>query len=38
MDSTNRWELLATHARRTWEWMRKSSMHVIGFDVINLPT
>jgi hypothetical protein len=33
MERTNRWELLAQHARRTWDWMKKSSTHVIGFDV-----
>jgi hypothetical protein len=33
MDRTNRWELLAIHARRTREWMKKSNTHIIGFDV-----
>jgi hypothetical protein len=33
MERTNRWELLARHARHTWEWMKKSNTRIIGFDV-----
>jgi hypothetical protein len=29
---TNRWELLAAHARRTWELMRKTHTQIIGFN------
>lgn len=32
-ERTNRWELLATHARRTWELMKKTGTRVIGFNV-----
>jgi hypothetical protein len=28
----NRWELLAQHARRTWELMKKTNMRMIGFN------
>jgi hypothetical protein len=30
---TNRWELLARHARRTWALMKKSGNRIIGFNV-----
>ena len=30
---TNRWELLAQHARRTWSLMKKCNTHAIGFNV-----
>ena len=29
---TNRWELLARHARRTWELMKKTDTRIIGFN------
>ncbi len=29
---TNRWELLAQHSRRTWELMKKTDTHIIGFN------
>ena len=29
----DRWQLLARHARRTWEQMRKSNTRIIGFNV-----
>ena len=33
LERTNRWELLALHARRTWELMRKTNTRIIGFNV-----
>lgn len=30
---TNRWDLLARHARRTWQLMKKTNSRIIGFDV-----
>jgi hypothetical protein len=30
---TNRWELLAEHARRTSAWMRRTGNNIIGFNV-----
>ena len=33
LDRTNRWELLAQHARRTWAMMKRNNTHVIGFNV-----
>ena len=30
---TNRWELLARHAQRTWELMKKTNCRIIGFNV-----
>ncbi|MCC7376748.1 MAG: hypothetical protein IT581_18960 [Verrucomicrobiales bacterium] len=35
---TNRWELLAQHARRTWALMRKTNTRVIGFDVAKVDS
>ena len=32
-ERTNRWQLLATHARRTWSLMQKTRTRVIGFNV-----
>ena len=32
-DRTNRWELLAEHARRTWAFMKRTNTRVIGFNV-----
>jgi hypothetical protein len=32
-DRTNRWELLAQHARRTWALMKRTNTRVIGFNV-----
>lgn len=29
----NRWELLATHARRTWAMMQRSGANMIGFNI-----
>ena len=29
---TNRWELLALHARRTWDLMKKTNTRIIGFN------
>jgi hypothetical protein len=31
-DRTNRWDLLAQHARRTWDWMKKTNTRLIGFN------
>jgi GxGYxYP putative glycoside hydrolase C-terminal domain len=31
-ERTNRWELLAEHARRTWELMKKTNTRIIGFN------
>lgn len=33
LQRTNRWELLARHARRTWELMKQTNTRVIGFNV-----
>ena len=33
LERTNRWELLAQHARRTWALMKRTNTHVIGFNV-----
>ncbi len=33
-DRTNRWELLARHARRTWELMQKTNTRIIGFNFV----
>jgi hypothetical protein len=33
LDRANRWELLATHAERTWEMMTKNNTRIIGFNV-----
>ncbi len=33
LDRTNRWELLAQHARRTWAFMKRNNTRVIGFNV-----
>jgi len=35
---TNRWELLAQHARRTWELMKRTNTRVIGFDFSQTDT
>jgi hypothetical protein len=32
LQRTNRWELLARHARRTWELMKKTNTRIIGFN------
>src|SRR5207302_1435873 len=32
-ERTNRWELLARHARRTWGWMKKTNTRTIGFNL-----
>jgi hypothetical protein len=32
-DRTNRWELLAQHARRTWAMMKRNNTRAIGFNV-----
>jgi hypothetical protein len=37
-DRTNRWELLAQHARRTWALMRRTNTRVIGFNVAKLDS
>jgi len=29
---TNRWKLLAQHARRTWEQMNQTGTRIIGFN------
>jgi hypothetical protein len=31
-ERTNRWELLAQHSRRTWELMKRTDSHIIGFN------
>jgi hypothetical protein len=28
----NRWELLARHANRTWQWMKETNTRIIGFN------
>lgn len=33
LERTNRWELLAQHARRTWALMKRTNTRVIGFNV-----
>jgi GxGYxYP putative glycoside hydrolase C-terminal domain/GxGYxY sequence motif in domain of unknown function N-terminal len=37
-DRTNRWELLAQHARRTCALMRRTNTRVIGFNVAELDS
>jgi len=34
----DRWELLARHARRTWELMKKTNERIIGFNFSQLDT
>jgi hypothetical protein len=38
LERTNRWELLAQHARRTWALMQKNNTRVIGFNVAKLDS
>jgi hypothetical protein len=38
LDRTNRWELLAQHARRTWTLMKRTNTHVIGFNVTKVDS
>ena len=38
MDRPARWELLASHARRTWAMMQKNNTRVIGFNVAHLDS
>ncbi len=33
LDRTNRWELLAQHARHTWALMKRNNTHIVGFNV-----
>lgn len=33
MDRSDRWDLLARHARRTWSLMKKTNTRIIGFNV-----
>jgi hypothetical protein len=33
LSRSNRWELLAHHARRTWELMKRTNARLIGFNV-----
>jgi hypothetical protein len=33
LNRTNRWELLARHARRTWELMQRTGTRIIGFNL-----
>ena len=33
LNRTNRWELLARHARRTWELMKRTETRIIGFNL-----
>jgi hypothetical protein len=35
---SNRWELLARHAQRTWALMRKNNTRIIGFNVAELDS
>ena len=35
---SNRWELLARHARRTWELMKKNNTRIIGLNVAKLDS
>ena len=37
-ERTNRWELLAQHARRTWALMKRANTRVIGFNVAKLDS
>ncbi len=37
-ERTNRWELLAQHARRTWALMKKTNTRVIGFNMARLDS
>ncbi|MGZ4962844.1 MAG: hypothetical protein ACXWKG_16815 [Limisphaerales bacterium] len=37
-ERTNRWELLANHARRTWDLMKKTGTRIMGFDVSDLDS
>lgn len=37
-DRTNRWELLARQASRTWNLMKKTNTRIIGFDVTDDST
>jgi hypothetical protein len=32
LDRTNRWELLARHAQRTWQLMQRTGTRIIGFN------
>ena len=34
----DRWELLARHARRTWELMKETNEHIIGFNFSRLDS
>lgn len=38
IDRTDRWDLLAQHARRTWTLMQKNNTRVIGFNVAKLDS
>ena len=38
LDRSNRWELLAQHARCTWALMGRNNTRVIGFNVIKLDS
>ncbi len=35
---SNRWELLAQHARRTREWMRRNNTRIIGFNMAKVDS
>jgi len=35
---SNRWELLARHAQRTWALMKKNNTRIIGFNVLKLDS
>jgi hypothetical protein len=37
-DRTNRWELLAAQARRTWEWMKQTDTLIIGFNLVQFDS
>jgi hypothetical protein len=36
MNRTNRWDLLALHARRTWALMKTTGTRIIGFNFVRL--
>jgi hypothetical protein len=37
-ERTNRWELLAAHARRTWDLMKQTNTRIIGFNFSQLDS
>jgi len=37
-ERTNRWDLLARHARQTWAMMKRTNTRIVGFDVSQLDS